>query len=149
MIADKDEAVEITLAVLIASALPLLNFGSEMHLWTDALQDIQGRVELRAEREWSVPSEIEVPAIDLGKPEPVKIPTKHGTLNLGALTKGLVAASGPVDSGEQAIEGANPNWPDSGQPWSQQFAPQAAKAIKAAVDEAVKHVSDQLTQTTS
>ena len=138
VISNEDQAVETALAVMIASALPHLDLGSEAHLWTNVLTKIQERVERRAEHEWSVPSQIDVPAIDMGISKSAKVPVAHREVDLDTLTEGMEAAAGPQNEKGESTEDPNPHWPDDPTNWAFQFAPRAARVIKHAVDDAVK-----------
>jgi hypothetical protein len=60
-------------------------------------------------------------------------------INNSSLQKYMEDAAGPHNSQRVTnFESPNPSWPNSGAGWSFEFAPRAAKAIKAAVDSPLK-----------
>lgn len=55
-----------------------------------------------------------------------------------ALENAIMAASGPTNLQNQGIPNANSVWPNSGQSWSQQFAPKMTEALVTALDAVAK-----------
>lgn len=137
-IADENNEIEIAVALIVSSVVPFIDLGAEASIWSDVLRDIQYRVDERAETAWSVPSAIDTPAIDFGKPKPLKLAVKNGAIDRDALQEALQAAVGPNNLENQAIEGANPHESNSAPHWANEFAPRAAQAITDAVDPALK-----------
>lgn len=56
----------------------------------------------------------------------------------------LVKAAGPTDAAGTALEGANPNWATSNQPWSDAFADRASKAIGKRINASAINLRDDL-----
>ena len=130
--AARDDATETALALLVGSALPFVDMAGEEEVWTNALRDIQDRVESRAETAWSVPSRIEVPPMPKIDAPTLKVSVKAGTVDEEGLSTAMLAASAPTDEAGQPT-GGNTLQPAQGLPWSHQFAPLAAEAITAAI----------------
>src|SRR5207245_786178 len=65
----------------------------------------------------------------------VNVDVKAPSISLDVLTKHLAAAAGPKNAAnEDTGPDPNPQWPNSGQPWSQKFAPRAASGISDVVN---------------
>ena len=99
--------------------------------------DLENEVEKRAEAEWANPDAIEVPPLRFAV-DPLKIPVKTLKLNHKVLTQNLFEAAGPQYPNGEAGTNHNPHWSNSGEQWSYEFAPRAAKAIADAVDPVLK-----------
>ena len=135
--ADKDNRIAAALVTYARNMLPHIRVGNEQPIWHDLVMDLENEVEQRAEAEWATPDAIEVPPLKLSV-DPLKIPVKTLKLNRKELTQNLFEASGPHNPTGEAGTNPNPNWSNSGQQWSHDFAPRAAVAVADAVDPALK-----------
>jgi len=126
------DAVALSVATTARNLLPHLGSPSDRELWIELIEEADRRLETRARREWALPSAASAaqPAPELPPP-----PRAQGTvLKRDGLVEKITAASGPSDVNGAALAGGNPYAPNQGQPWSNEFAPRASKAIADAID---------------
>ena len=133
--ADSHDPTKLVLALLLASALPHLALGDEQAVWIKALDELVTNIETRAETDWSVPSQIDVPTFPKLDVPTVCFSVRAGEVDKEALQQAILTAAGPTDEQGEPTEG-NEHWPNEGKPWSYQFAPLAASAINDAISEA-------------
>jgi hypothetical protein len=69
--------------------------------------------------------------------------TKKVQINKDELAAAIARAVGPQDKAGQALTNANPNWPDVGQLWANEFVGRATDAIYATVQSAAKSLADE------
>jgi hypothetical protein len=138
--ASDDERIAIGFVSAARNVLPFMDVGSEREIWADVVTNVEARVDARAEEEWATPASIPVPEIRINL-DKMQITTQHQKIDRNTLAKSLEAASGPQSKAGNAPTSGNPQWPNSGQPWSYEFVPRATAAIANAIDEATANVS--------
>ena len=134
------DPIAMAVALTARNLSPYVGDAADQPLWVEILNQAERRLELRARREWTMPStaEMEPLKLELGETTPINA----FSVNLEYLIKHLAGASGPSGADGVAIEGANQNWPNNGPQWSYEFAPRAAKAIAAVTNSALKSTVD-------
>ncbi len=91
----------------------------------------QSELEAKASAKWR--------AIGVSAPAPAKaVAVAAAQVDKSALENAIMAASGPTNLQNQGIPNANSVWPNSGQSWSQQFAPKMTEALGTALDSVAK-----------
>jgi hypothetical protein len=86
-------------------------------------------------------SDIWVNAISLSLPK-LTAKAKRIHVSKDDLSLGLGRAAGPTDNQGRALTDPNPQWPNSGQPWSYEFVNRATDAIYSAIQSAAKGVAE-------
>lgn len=115
--------------------LPRLGARADEGLWRDLVDTASHRLEMRARREWALPSAAAAQQHEL---KVVGIGTVAGTnASKEWLTKQLRAAVGP-HTPEQEATGGNAYWPNSGEAWAHDFAARAAAAIVGSINGTAK-----------
>ncbi len=137
------DAVAASVAATARNMLPRLGSRKDESLWTGLITAADERLDQRARREWGVrvvdaPTPFEVPT-----PGEIVIPGVNRKWLLGRMK----AAAGPSDAEGNTLEKPNSQFPNSGPPWSYEFAPIAAEAIAAVVDSVVKALAERLDPT--
>lgn len=133
--AGRSVGIAAAIALSARNLLPHLNLGAEQDIWRDLFAESEERLDERARAEWSLGVESVLPAIgamDLG----VDRAASMQKTDRKALSLAFQAASGPQNQQSQSLPNPNPNWPNSGPPWSYEFAPRAAQAVADAIDKA-------------
>jgi len=74
---------------------------------------------------------------DLSMPKPSSKPKKL-TVGKEGLSAAMSRAVGPNDKGAKPIAGANPHWPNAGEPWAHEFVERAVDGIAAAIENVFK-----------
>jgi hypothetical protein len=91
----------------------------------------QLELEAKARAKWQ--------AVGVTAPTPAKaVAVTAAQVDKATLENAIMAASGPNNLQNQAIPNANSVWPNSGQQWSQQFAPKMTEALVTALDSLAK-----------
>lgn len=136
------EPVAAAVTLTSRNLLPRLGAKADISLWTTLIDSAAHRLELRARREWALPTaanfeqaELKLPAVP---------PVASATVSREWLTKQLTAAAAPNDQDGEATNG-NQNWPNENQTWVYQFAPRAATAVASAVDAVTKKLAEAVT----
>ena len=119
----------------VRNALSFMESGNESEIWVNVVTSIERQVNTRAETEWATPELIKVPELDYSAPTALKIESAESTIDREELKVDVDAACGPTDPEGQPTQGT-PNWPNSGQQWSNQFSPRMVKAIGDAIESA-------------
>ncbi len=110
------------------------NLGRERELLNNFLLDLGNKIEKGAIESWSLISEANLEKASVKINEPTGIVVDQATLQ-----KYLEDASGPTNkAGQTNYENPNPIWTNSGQTWSHEFAPRAAKGIAIVLNNAMK-----------
>ncbi|HDS7500264.1 TPA: hypothetical protein QHU55_002559 [Klebsiella aerogenes] len=135
----KNQYVAIAFVSIVRNMLPRMDSGNEIDMWTDLIGSIERRLNKRAEEEWATPEKIKVKPFVYNQTEVIEINSAEVSIDRTALENSIEKATGPVNPKNQAT-GGNPNWPNSGQAWAQQFSPLITKAIADTLDEALAEV---------
>lgn len=122
--------------------LPHLGARSDTSLWQSLVDSAAHRLELRARREWALPTAIDLEKVELKLPAPREVAL--ATASKDWLAKQFVIASAPNAQDGSATNG-NPHWPSENQNWVYQFAPRAASAVAGAVDAVAKKLAENTT----
>ena len=138
------EGIAAAVSLTARSLLPILGDAGDRDLWIGIVSDAERRLELRATREWSLPSAASVAQAEI-EAAPSKL-LESPKLGSEWLAKRLVAAAGPNDEDGEALERANPQWPNSPQPWAHAFGPIAARAIAGSVNAVVEKLVNDLNE---
>lgn len=88
-------------------------------------------------------TDIWVNTVDLSFPK-LAAKVKKPQLNKDELSSGLSRAVGPTDKEGKAQTNPNPHWPNTGQPWSNEFVSRATDAISSAFQGAAKGFLDEM-----
>lgn len=136
------EPVAAAVTLTCRNLLPHIGAQDDAVLWTSLVKSAGHRLELRARREWALPTAASFENVELKIP--VNAAVASPTLPRDWLTKQLVAASAPHNEAGEATNG-NPHWPNENQPWVYQFGSRAAKAVGGAVDSVTKKLAENIT----
>ncbi|WP_066223694.1 GTPase-associated system all-helical protein GASH [Formosa haliotis] len=110
--------------------------GKEREILLEFMVKLGNDINQNANKEWALSNNDTLPKTSLELKE-----VSRYALNDDTLKKYLEDASGPTNStGVKNFESPNSVWPNSGQSWSHQFAPRAAKGIKTAIDLSLKAI---------
>ena len=123
-------------AAFVASArnvLPFMEMGEEHEVWTEVVDEIERKVEARAEAEWATPASISVPEVELDLSSVSEILISWKKVDRASLSKDLQAAAGPVSSvpnkGNVRTDG-NRHWSqDTSGQWVYEFGTLMAEAV--------------------
>lgn len=142
--AAEDDRVGVCLAASARNALPLLPVDNERDIWISIVEQVERRVDARAEEEWATPDTISVQPMKYELPI---LSTPAVTIDKASksdLQTGMLAAAGPTyqqpQQGNVATNG-NPHWPhNSPQPWVYEFGTRSGTAIAAAINAAMSEI---------
>lgn len=129
------DGVALAMTATARTFLPILGSQADRSLWADLIDDADGRLETRARKEWALPSSSAAKALVLAMPKVE--PIANAGIKREWFAERLSAAVGPQNAEGVDTKG-NPHWPNSGQPWSNEFVPIAAKMLGDAIDHVVK-----------
>lgn len=141
-IASGSEPIAATISLTARNMLPHLGDMGDRALWSEIVGDADRRLARRSEREWALPSSSAASEIKLSVPNEVQL--EHPTVNEDWLKGRLTAAVGPQNAAGEQLKNANPHFPNTGQPWSNEFAPLATTAIAGAVNGAMKALTERV-----
>ncbi len=134
-----DEGVGVAFVTSARNALPFIEADNEQKIWAEAVLEIEGRVDARAEAEWATPDSITAPELKYSAPPALELITQPLTIDTESLTATLYAAASP--------NGAGPNknryWNNDTHNWAVDFGRLAAKAIAGAIDAASEDVQSE------
>lgn len=141
--AGEDDRVGVCFVASARNALPLLPVDNERDIWISIVEQVERRVDARAEAEWATPDAISVPSLKYDTPA-LEAPTvTTGETSRSALQKGMLAAAGPQyndpQQGTVATNG-NGSWPQHNQNWIYDFGRLSAIAIAKAIDETIAEI---------
>jgi hypothetical protein len=132
--AAKDVRIAASLAYLARNRLPQINLGAEGPIWRELIGEVDAKVEAAAQEAWTSAS-FAAPKLSSKAPD-FELTISKTKVDAARLKAGLGAAAGPHDEGGTTFPNSpNPYFPNSASEWSHQFAPRAAAAIAAAVDQ--------------
>lgn len=139
-----DERVGICFVSSARNVLPSMRADNEREIWSGAVQEVQQKVDLRAEEEWATPATITVSALTFAFPEFGAAKISPATVSRPSLQKDMLSAVAPqyLDpvAGNVAT-GGNPHWPhNQPQGWAGEFGRRSAEAIAEAIDAAISEI---------
>ncbi len=132
---NKDQQTKLAITLLLSSALPYIELGAEAKVWQATLDNLVNQIEAEAEVQWSVPTEVQLPAIPEYEVPEIRGLVSSVNINEAELVAGMEKAVGPSNAAGEQTDG-NPQWPNSHQPWAQAFASFSADAINAGLKKA-------------
>lgn len=141
----RNESVAAAFVAAARNILPFMEVGEERGIWANVVGGIERRVEERAEREWSTPSEISVPSIRLKPAATDEVRVSSKGVNATSLRQKLTAAAGPkYNSPNQGVlntEG-NPYWQHNDPAnWNYEFGRRAAQTLADAIKQMIGGLS--------
>lgn len=128
-----DDAVAVAFVNTARNALAHAETADEAAVWREAVGEIEGKVDARAEQEWATPEMITVQALEYSPPAPVATTFKPSKVDRTALSAQMLAAAGPWGGANSNQYQPNHN----PQPWTQEFATKMSVAVGQAIDTAV------------
>ncbi|MFJ3483840.1 GTPase-associated system all-helical protein GASH [Pseudomonas sp. NPDC090202] len=132
-----DEGVGVAFVTSARNALPFIEAGNEQKIWAEAVLEIEGRVDARAEAEWATPDSITAPELKYSAPPALELITQPLAIDTESLTATLHAAASPAGAGSNK----NRHWPHHDPTnWAVDFGRLAAEAIAGAIDAASEDV---------
>ena len=136
----EDDKISVALVTSARNVLPFTEAGAERALWVNVVNDIERRLDARAESEWSTPSSIAIAPFDA--PAIPTFDTKISSKRIAkdALREKIAAATGPQNKAGEQTNG-NPYWPNSPPHWAHEFSERMADALSQTIDSAVGAMS--------
>lgn len=139
-----DERVGICFVSSARNVLPLMRADNERAIWSGAVQEVERKVDLRAEEEWATPATITVPAMTFAFPEFSAAKISPTTVSKQWLQKEMLSAIAPQyqdPATGNVPTGGNPHWPQN-QPhaWAGEFGRRSAASIADAIDAAISKI---------
>lgn len=135
-----DDRVGVCFVASARNALPLLPVDNERDIWIGIVEEVERRVDLRAEAEWATPESILVQPMKYDAPKLSAAKVRIGEAPKGDLQTGMMAAAGPSymnQQGSNVSTNGNPQWPQQQQHWVGEFGRRAGTTIAAAIDAAL------------
>jgi hypothetical protein len=138
-----DDRVGVCFVASARNALPLMPVDNEREIWIGIVEEVERRVDARAEEEWATPDTISVEPMKYDAPTLTAPEVLVGEASTSTLRKGMMAAAGPVyqdpQQGGVATDG-NQYWPNQQQSWVTEFGKFSATAIAGAIDAAIAEI---------
>ncbi|MFD2430567.1 GTPase-associated system all-helical protein GASH [Sphingobium scionense] len=139
-----DDRVGVCFVASARNALPLLPVDNEREIWIGIVEEVERRVDLRAEAEWATPENLSVQPLKYDAPKLNAVEVEIGEAPAAALRVGMMAAAGPQyhnpQQGNVATNG-NPQWPqNSPTQWVSEFGQRAGTTIAKAIDTAIGEI---------
>lgn len=129
-----DDRVGVAFVTSARNMLPFTEAEHEREIWTEAVAELEQRVDARAESEWATPETMSAPAMKYSAPAAFEIEPLSLSIDTETLSSSLTAAAipnGTTPANRYWLHGDPTNWgPDFGR--------LAAKAIASAIDDAAK-----------
>lgn len=142
--AGEDDRVGVCFVASSRNALPLLPIDNERDIWISVVEQVERRVDARAEKEWATPEAISVPKMNYRIPTLAAPSVKVGDASQTDLQKDMVAAAGPQwhdpESNNVLKTNGNPHWPQQNQQWVYEFGMRSGTAITNAIHEAMSGI---------
>lgn len=138
--AAEDDRVGVCFVASARNALPLLPVDNERDIWIGIVEQVERRVDVRAEEEWATPETISVHPMKYQVPTLTAPEVTIGKASEADLQKGMIAASGPHDINHNPTNG-NRHWPNQNpQHWVQEFGTKSGTLIADAINEALSEI---------
>ena len=141
--AAEDDRVGVCFVASARNALPLLPVDNERDIWIGLVEEVERRVDLRAEAEWATPESISVQPMKYDAPKLSAAEVRVGEAPKGDLQTGMMAAAGPSyvnQQGNGVSTNGNQYWPQQQQHWVGEFGRRAGTTIAAAIDAALGEI---------
>lgn len=141
--ATDDDRVGVCFVASARNALPLLPVDNERDIWIGIVEEVERRVDIRAEAEWATPEAIAVSPMKYDAPKLSAAEVRIGEVPQGDLQKGMMAAAGPSylnQQGNAVSTNGNQHWPQQQQHWVAEFGRRASTTIAAAIDTALGEI---------
>ncbi|NHO43036.1 hypothetical protein GOB83_12760 [Acetobacter fabarum] len=141
--AAEDDRVGVCFVASARNALPFMPVDNEREIWISIVEEVERRVDLRAEAEWATPDSISVQPIKFDVPKLTAPEVRIAKVPKDSLQTGMMAAAGPTGINQQG--GAvhthgNPHWPQGHQLWVGEFGLRAGTTIAEAIDTALSEI---------
>lgn len=143
--AAEDDRVAVAFVSSARNALPFMEAGHELAIWSSVVTAIETKVDARAEAEWATPSSISLPPLEVELPRFAAPTITAKIANKDTLMKAMRAAAGPqfydAKTQQNIPTSGNPHWPQANQAhWPAEFGERSAKAIAEMIDAVVGSV---------
>ncbi len=141
--AAEDDRVGVCFVASARNALPFMPIDNEREIWISIVEEVERRVDLRAEAEWATPGSISVPPMKYSAPKLSAPEVRVGEVPTGALQTGMMAAAGPTTLNQQGSAvhtNGNQHSPQQQQHWVSEFGRRAGTAIADAVNAALGEI---------
>lgn len=141
--AAEDDRVGVCFIASARNALPLLPVDNERDIWIGIVEQVERRVDARAEEEWATPETISVQPMKYQLPTLTVPDVKIGEASQTDLQNGMTAAAGPSSHHPQqggVATGGNPHWPQQQQQWVYEFGKRSGTVIAAAINAAMSEI---------
>jgi hypothetical protein len=136
IVADKNPDIRHAIVLIAKNLGPVALDGKSKDATASMIERFQSAVTAELNEAW----------VDVVRPEIANINAKpKGTEAIReALTSGFGRAAGPHDKDAKPYPTPNPHWPNSGNPWSYDFAPRAAEAVSAALQTSMQGLGEEM-----
>jgi hypothetical protein len=141
--AAEDDRVGVCLAASARNALPLLPIDNERNIWIGIVEQVERRVDARAEEDWATPETISVQPMKYEVPTLTAPDVTIGEASQTDLQNDMTAAAGPSYHHPQkggVTTNGNQYWPSQNQHWVYEFGTRAGTAIAAAINAALSEI---------
>lgn len=137
--AEEDDRVGVCFVASARNALPLLPVDNERDIWIGIVEQVERRVDARAEEEWATPENISIQPMKYEVPNLASLSVTTGQASESVLQKRMTAAAGP-QQGNVATNG-NQHWPHNNpQHWVSDFGRLSGTAIATAINDAMSEI---------
>lgn len=137
------EPIAASVTLTCRNLLPRLGGPADSDLWATLIDSASRKLELRARREWSLPSASSFQQAELILPDTGKI--APATANISWLEERLQKAAGPHNTSNENT-GGNAYWPSQNEHWVTEFGTRAANAIAGSVNGVIKRLVEALNE---
>lgn len=146
--AEDDEELSAAIWNSTSNLLPHFGTGPEQDITREFISGLGDKCETYSSSIWRIGGNSALKQTEFA----IKtVPMKTLDVDQTELEHGMSDAAGPQNQKGQSFGDPNPQWPNTGQSWSYQFAPRAAKSIATEVNKAltaipgaIKRLTDQL-----
>ena len=142
--AAEDDRVGVCFVASARNALPLLPVDNERDVWIGIVEQVERRVDARAEEEWATPETISVQPMKYEVPTLAAPEITIGQASESDLQNGMTAAAGPTSQNPQrayVATSSNQYWPHNNpQQWIYEFGMRSGTAIAGAINAAMAEI---------
>lgn len=129
-----NDAIAVAFVNTARNALPYVESADERPIWLAAVENIEEKVDARAEAEWATPETISVSPLVFSAPAPQEVKTKAPSFDTASLTEKVSQAVMYTNHG-----GKNPHHiQNNAQAWAQEYSNKLSAAIGEEVDAVLK-----------
>lgn len=133
-----DDRVGVCFIACARNVLPLMRAADERAIWVDVVNEVERKVDARAEEEWATPAHISAPPLAFDPADIGAIEVKTAKAGRPFLEEHMLAAIGPQYQNPQngnINSNGNPYWPQNNpQMWAGEFGRRSSKAIADVID---------------